>query len=157
MLERSTDAAFVNRIANDPSVRPWLGLGVEPVDLAPVIQDPAVYALMGEHGGLVFLPVLDGVYSVHSLFLPAGRGASAVRAALEAVDWLFANSNAAVITTEVPVNNSAAGWLARRCGFIRVERRPGAWIAADGNAYDIDDYILTRPRWSERQSRGRIM
>jgi hypothetical protein len=157
LLERSTDAAHLNRIANDPSVRPYLGLGVGDVDLAPVLQNPSVYALTNEHGGLVFLPVLSGLYSVHTLFLPSGRGAKAVRAALEAVDWLFSNTDAKAVTTEVPATNAPAGWLARRCGFQKTGRREDAWMTPGGDLCAIDDYVLTRPLWTERNSRGRVM
>lgn len=152
-LSPCTDAVVLNRVANHPAVRPYLGLGSEPMDTQWILDLPGTVCLMGDLGGFIFLQVGEGVYSVHSLFLPEGRGGKAVRAAMDAVAHVFTHENARVITTEVPVNNPAAKWLALRCGFVEFQRRAGDWIAPDGSQHDMIDYILTRPNWEARQAK----
>jgi hypothetical protein len=140
-----TVASDLNRVMNAPTVRPRLGLGTAPVDAQAILDLPGTIALMGAHGGFVFLYHGAGVYSVHSLFLPEGRGAAAVRAGIGALEWMWANTSAKIITTEAPDDNPAAKWLARRVGFRPIGRRVGAWTAPDGSMWDITDYEMTNP------------
>ena len=155
-LAPCTDVALLNRVANHPSVRPYLGLGAEPMDTQWILDMPGTVALMSDVGGFIFLQHAPGLYSVHSLFLPEGRGGKAVKAAMDAVKWLFENRDARAITTEVPTNNPAAKWLALRVGFFECQRRAGDWIAPDGSQHDVVDYVLTRPNWEARQAKGRV-
>jgi RimJ/RimL family protein N-acetyltransferase len=151
-----TDVAFLNRVANDKSVRPYLGLGDGYMDTQWVLDVPGTIFLANEYGGFLLLQTRPGLYSIHSLFLPEGRGAKAVRAALDAVAWVFQNTDAKAITTEVPAPNLAAKWLALRCGFTEISKRPQSWIAPNGEVSDMTDYLLTKPRWEERSAKGRV-
>ena len=75
MLERSYDIEFINRVINDPSVRPYVGGGVDgDLDAEVLVNDPDNWFLMGEHGGFLLNPTAPNVREVHTFVLPEGRG-----------------------------------------------------------------------------------
>lgn len=75
MLSRCYDVGLVNRIVNDPSVRPHVGAPeLGDIDLAPVMERPEHWFLIGEHGGFLLSWSAPGVYEVHTFILPEGRG-----------------------------------------------------------------------------------
>lgn len=49
MITETRNATFLNKVANDPDVRPWL-LGEGELDLGPLLADPANYGLQCEAG-----------------------------------------------------------------------------------------------------------
>lgn len=117
-LTRTSDAAFLNQVANHPDVRPWLGTdGGSFVDVGVLLDLPGAFALTNEHGGFVFTPDDDGVFEFHTQFLPSGRGRVALHAATEARDRMFAEFGASALRTYVPHGNVAARWLVRFAGF----------------------------------------
>ncbi len=87
MIERTYDAAFINRVANDPQVRPALG-GEGELDLSEVIARPEHWFLMGPHGGFVLSWSAPGVREVHTMILPEGRGKLARQAAAETIEYV---------------------------------------------------------------------
>ncbi len=85
LLTRSMDAAAVNRVANDPEVRPFIG-GVGELNLTSVVRNPMNVVLWGQHGGFIWSWSAPQTFEVHTLILPEGRGRWATRAAREAMD-----------------------------------------------------------------------
>jgi hypothetical protein len=135
VIKRTLDGSFLNEVANHPEVRPWL-LGDGPLDVGPAVSDPANITLVTEHGGWVLHNLGGGVYEVHSLFLPEGRG-RAVRVALtEALDYVFSHTDCIRITTRLPKGNVRARALAKMAGF-----RP--WFVSQGDErarIEIEDW-----------------
>lgn len=126
----------LTRVANDPSVRPWL-LGDGPLDLSAAVADPRNIALSSKDGGWVLMSCGNGTYDVHSMFLPSVRGAEVAKALDEALQYVFIETDCAKLTTRVPDGNVAAMALARRAGFR-------LWYASRGSSYmvlDIRDWI----------------
>ena len=117
-LARTTDATFLNQVANHPDVRPWLGTDGESfVDVGVLLNLPGAFALTNEWGGFVFMLTGDGAYEFHTMFLPEGRGRRALRASLEACDLMFGAYGAPTLQTYVPHGNIAAKWLVKVVGF----------------------------------------
>ena len=53
MLERSYDTAFINKVVNDPAVRPYVGSGVDgDIDTQMLADDPDNWFLMANTGFL---------------------------------------------------------------------------------------------------------
>ena len=89
MLERSYDTAFINKVVNDPSVRPYVGSGVDgDIDTQILVDDPDNWFLMGEHGGFLLTETAPGVREVHTFVLPSGRGEWAAAARAKAIEYL---------------------------------------------------------------------
>jgi len=109
-MHRTFDAAFLNAVANDPEVRPFLG-GNEEIDLSIVAADPTNFVLIGDRGGFVLTPVSAGQYEVHSLFLP-NSGTKPVSCMKAAQDWMFTRTDCTAIWSKVPKSNRAAKGLA---------------------------------------------
>ena len=113
-----------NTVANDPRVRPFLG-GSGELDLAPLISQS--FTFEGEHGGFIVHPIMPGIYEVHSLFTPEGKG-TAYDLAIESIRAMFAGTDCARLLTKVPDSNEAAQAIAKRVGFVeefRLEHAPG--------------------------------
>src|SRR5262245_44825518 len=95
MLELTRDPAFLNAISNHPSIYPWVrGVSVGPLDFTTMLRSPDTYALMGQHGGVVFIRRQPGILEAHSAYLPSGRGPWALAASLEAIGWAFCHTEA---------------------------------------------------------------
>jgi hypothetical protein len=89
MLERSYDTAFINKVVNDPAVRPYVGSGVDgDIDTQILVDNPDNWFLMGEHGGFLFAGTAPGVREVHTFVLPSGRGEWAAAARAKAIEYL---------------------------------------------------------------------
>lgn len=117
MITRAVDAKFINEVLNHPAVRPHVHApaGIR-LDMTQVVSNPNHVVLTGEHGGMIFIQHVKGVYEIHTQVLPDGRGAWALQMAQECVDWLFSKTNAIEVFTRVPEGNVAAMALTRACG-----------------------------------------
>jgi hypothetical protein len=141
-LHRARDATFLNRVANDPSVRPHIG-GEGVLDFQPLLNQPLVVALQGEHGAFLFQPLDATRFELHTLFLPEGRGLSLLKAAAEAARYMFVETSCTEIVTKVPQSNRAADFMVRKCGFRPMFERSRAW--EDGS--DIRFFWLSIEDW----------
>jgi len=110
---REFAAENINAVCNHPDVRPWLGGGVGPIDLAPLVANPAHCLLMGKGGGVLFQCLEPGLYEAHTQFLPDARGASSVQSVKDALRWMFTRTDAVEIVTKVPEGNKGALGLVR--------------------------------------------
>lgn len=146
---RTTDAALVNSIANDPAVRPHVGRAdAGPLDLADYLACPDNVALAFDHGCFLFTPHDSSRYELHTLVLPEGRGAGVLPAAHRAFLWVFTHTEALEIVTKVPAPNRPAGLMARRAGFRPMFTRQGAW--EDGS--DVTFFRLAVEDWADARA-----
>ncbi len=141
MIELSRDAWFLNYVLNDPSVFPWVSLGTEgPLDITPVLDNPRNLFLKADHGGFLLIDKGEGVYEIHTQFLPAGRGRGARTAAREAMRYMFTQTDCKMLVTHCPVDNKASAWLALSAGMQKA-----------GKAFPLgkesDMYIITKDEW----------
>lgn len=144
MIHRSTDAAFFNAVANHESVRPFLGGEPGPLDLAPVVENPAVIALRAKHGGWIYSPLISGAYELHTLCLPEGRGRQQIAGAKEGFRWMFVETDCLEILTKCPDDNGPARWASSYCGFRERFHRPEAWgpgVGVSYRAFTVDDWM----------------
>lgn len=144
MIRRTMDATLLNEVANRPDVRPWLG-GDGPLDLTPIVENPSNICLVSEHGGWVGQPILPGIYELHTIFAPEGRGRRFFAAGKEAIRYVFARTDALEIVTKCPDDNAGARMAASLMGFRERFRREGAWSPGVGISYrvfSLDDWFI---------------
>jgi len=116
-----------------------------------VVGEPANIALTTAHGGWVFVRHETGVYELHTLFLPAGRGRACLAAWGEAVRYVFCATDAREIVTRVPAGNAGAGFAARVCGFRERFTRERAFRTAEGELVAVSYRALTLDAWAARE------
>lgn len=144
MITRTMEAVFLNEVANHPSVRPRLG-GLGLLDLAPLIENPANVTLVAEGGGWIFVAMIPGIYEVHTLFLPHGRGRKFVQAAAHGFRYMFTQTDCLEIVTKCPDDNPGASIASYHLGFRERFRREDAWVPGVGVSYrvfSIDDWFV---------------
>jgi hypothetical protein len=154
VVRRTLDARPFNAVANHPDVRPWIG-GEGPLDLAALVGDPANFALEAEHGGWILARHEPGIYELHTLFLPEGRGRTCLAAWREAERFMFAATDAREIVTRIPAHNAAAAFAARLCGFKERFARRAAFRTAAGELVDVSFQALTLDDWTFRDPAAR--
>lgn len=154
MIERATDAAFINAVANHPSVRPHVHGRPGPIDLAVAVGNPNFRVLTGQHGGMVFAQKIPGCWEIHTMVLPEGRGVWALKMARACVDHMFSRTNCVEVFTRVPAGNLGALALTKACGAMLEHR---AWQdLGDGAGWvelysgRLQDWIKTAPHLAER-------
>lgn len=138
-LKVSRDAALLNRVLNDPSVLPYVSLGRESVDVAPLFENDSTVFLATEHGGFLFVLCGDGLYEVHTQFLPEGR-AGVLALAREAVQYMFTRTPAIAVATFVVDGNERARRLTLAMGFREIG-------AKSINGFCGKGYLLTIKEW----------
>lgn len=148
-IRRTLDPSFLNEVANHAEVRPWLGGDGAQVDLTPLVSNPNNFAFVGDHGGFIAHKQGDGVYEVHSLFRPEGRGEHVLEAAREAQRFMFAATDCTELRTKCPDGNAAALGLCRAGGFQSLFRRERFW-PHDGQLVGASFHNLTIQRWIAR-------
>ncbi len=142
MLTPETDAIRINRLVNDPSIKPYVCGQISGVlDVTILVNNPKNIFFCGEHGGCGFIWMEEGQYELHSFVLPEGRGRWARDNFRLCLEWIWANTGATQIVTLCPQNNRPAIGAARICGFTKYATIPDAWLF-DGLEYDIDSYVL---------------
>lgn len=138
----SRDAEFLNRVVNDPSVFPWISLGLKPpLDLTALLADENNIFLANGFGGFLFIAKPDYIYEVHTQLLPEGRGKLALIAAKEAAFHMFTKTEAIRIDTTVAFGNKAADRLTRMMGFTK-------WGDTEVNGIPSHYYVLTLKEWA---------
>lgn len=147
LLTRHTDAKFLNHVINDPSVVDWVrGPLPSPLDLSPIVEDISNIALMGEHGGMVFIYSSQGSYEIHTQVLPSGRGKWCLKMSREALRWMFTRTSAMELTTRVPLGNLGALTLVRANGLHEELKLSEGWIY-DGKPVPATVYSLSAQDW----------
>lgn len=146
-VARHIDAARVNEIANHPDVRPWVAGGTDALDLSSVVANAANVLLMNEHGGCFFERVGAGIFEVHTLFRPEGRGPAAVAAVQDALHWMFTQTDCVELQTKVPDGNKGALGLVRAIHGTLQFRRDAVWQGPTGMV-GCGYYSLTISDWA---------
>jgi hypothetical protein len=116
-MRREFTAQRINKIMNDPSVRPWIALAGDEkeLDLTDFLRDLNNILLMTSDGlgGCIFHFRGDGCYEVHIQFLPEVRGKEALRSVQDALQWMFTRTPCMELWTKVPEKNDSARMMAR--------------------------------------------
>lgn len=136
-VAREFHAERLNAVVNHPEVRGFVGPGTNRIDLTQLVANPANVLLMREGGGLFFGQHEEGIYEVHTQFVPEARGEIAVEATRDALRWMFTHTDAREIVTKVdPVNKGALGLVRAIHGELRFKRG------------DIGHYALPIDAWA---------
>lgn len=150
-VERHTDAGFLNEIANDPHVRPWIAPGREPLDLSFQVENKKNVLLAGEHGCCMFLYMIPGVYEVHTQVKRVGRGEWTNALAAECVRQMFLRTDCYEIMTRVPHGHlgakTAAIAVGMRYDFTREKECFFRGQLTDAHIYSfrLQDWLPTAP------------
>jgi hypothetical protein len=118
-IRRETDAALINAIANDPSVKPDFGYNPDVMDFAEVFGDPEHYIVLSNGHSVVslFEWSAPGVWQQHFAALPHARGAPAINAAKQMADYLFKHHEARMIWAMAPTDRPEVATLAYLAGY----------------------------------------
>lgn len=103
-MHRSKNAEFINKLVNDPSIRPMAGGdGVSIVDFSPTFND--FISLEGKGGAWLFFEEEKDVYECHYFFLPKFRGKYAVAFGKKVLRYMFDVIGAKRLIGRAPVEN----------------------------------------------------
>lgn len=163
-IGRERHAKRLNRIANHPDILPWVqGPHPAPLDFSDAIQDPRNVLLMSQHGGLLFSQLSPGIYEVHTMVLPEGRGEWALMLAKACLHWMFTRTDAMEVVTKCPRGNVAAHALARAAGMREAFDTQPIWplrekiVPCKVYSLTIQDWMAAAPgledrgRWVKRR------
>lgn len=145
-IARETDASRINALINLPEVRPWIAPGDQPVDVTANVQNPHNILLMGEHGGIMFLKLQDGIYECHTQVHPKARGQWTDELTAACAEWMFLRTSCWDIMTRVPEGHVAAKAAATRRGMRYEFTRPKECLFRD-RMVDVDIYSFRLQDW----------
>lgn len=103
-MHRSKDATFINKLVNDPSIRPTAGGdGVSYIDFSPNFDK--IISLEGKGGAWLFEQESQDVYECHYFFLPKFRGRYALEFGRKVLKYMFEVIGAKRLIGRAPVEN----------------------------------------------------
>jgi Protein of unknown function (DUF2824) len=150
-IVQTFDKDFVHRIMRDPDVYPFIGDDSSPKD--PMAFDASDYLsnciclkVMDEShpvGVFVFFIGEDG-YELHTMLTKLCRGSAAVRAAKEAIAWIFDNTDCKEIVSFALSDAPATTWFAKMIGLIETSRQLHA-NTRNNLPVEIIFYSMPRP------------
>jgi len=127
MLKRFFNAAYLNEVANHPSVRGGAKLDLidGPADFAALVENLDNILLCYDGG--CFLLIKDGDdYEIHTMALKEGRGQKLRDAVVEMLTYLFERTDCQNLKTMAYKTNAAAVKLSQE--FMRKEREDDEMI-----------------------------
>lgn len=137
-----TNYKFLENIANHPRVFKYVTCaGIHSVDLSNIWKD--CIAIEFDTGGFLFHKQDDGVYEVHTLFLPKSK--NVYDYAKQAAEYMFTHG-ATLLLTQVARDLPHVRRLALKQGFVKFSE--GIWIRDSGSVIS-DYYELTKDAWME--------
>lgn len=146
-IRRSFEASEINAILNDPDVFPWEAVpGLESIDVSGLVADKRNFLLMFEGGGLLFACLEPGLYEVHNNWLKDYRGANAMKRTLEAIRWMFLNTDCMAIVARVSAHNKSAERMCSAVGAIKEFERKSVWPTQD-DIVDMSFWALRYDVW----------
>jgi len=116
------------------------------IEFAPIWAD--CIGLEFDTGGWVFHKQDEGVWEVHTLFLPKSR--DVLQNAQQALRYMFTEADAQLIVTQVATDLPHVRRLALAGGFQWFARKEGAW-ERDSGPVTVDYYELTRDAWANME------
>ena len=122
MMHRGStaDVAFIQEILDLPEIERGLRGGYpRMLPTARFLLDVGEIMVF-EDGFFAFVHVAEKIFEVHTCFRPNGDFFAKVRKAREALRWIFLNTWAEEVLTQVQVDNRVALYLARRVGFVQL-------------------------------------
>jgi hypothetical protein len=150
-MRLSRDASEFQRIANDPSVLPFIvQKGAGEIDLAAFFETPQNLGFLFHDCAFLVHCLEPGVYEVHSMALPHVRGRYVYEAATVAIRFMFFATDAMELLTRVVDGNLAATALTRKVRFAPEFTRAGTWLSEDGPK-DVQFYAMRYPEWIKHQ------
>lgn len=146
-IHQETDPGAVNRILNDPGVRPWIADAAEgPIDVSDKVENPNIVFLMGQFGGVMLMRIMIGIWEVHTFVLPEGRNGWSLEMVRSAQHWLFTKTDAYEVLTRIPRTHPAALGLAIKAGMTPEYHRPDG-VKFNGQVVPVDVYKLSIQDW----------
>lgn len=127
----TTDGDAFNAVLNHPDVAPQVSLGGDVPDMSLYVQNKDNLCMMNQYGGFLCIQGPPTEYTVHTAFVPEGRGPYLIKSARYTAKKLF-DRGASVLKTFVADDNAPARRLAEMVGFKPVTR-----YAANGVDGDI--------------------
>jgi len=114
-MKRTIDPTIINKVANHKEVRPFL-MGEGKFDVTEFLEDTRNFAFVNDEGGFVLENKGQGVYEVHTMFLPKHKS-NIVECAKESMEYMFTRTDCNTLLTQVPDTNKAALNLTNAVGF----------------------------------------
>jgi hypothetical protein len=146
MISRHFNAEEINKVCNDPSVKPWLLIpGIEEVDISHFAADDRNYILMGDGGGCWLHYRFTGIYEGHVVFVDGKRSKAAHQTTGEALRYMFVQTDCMEIYLRIPGSNLNAQKWAEAFGFSFDYSRL-AWPELDGLGA-LQYYSMTFNDW----------
>lgn len=145
-IERTADYGLIRSILTHPQIYPHISDDFSPAreEFQPPPDHPSIWYLAARDGeevlGIWMLvwhsPVL---VECHTCLLPVAWGRRAAIAAREALRWVFANSEAQTLMTNVPAYNRLALRFAKQSGMTEFGRIPSSFRK---NQKDHDQIVM---------------
>ena len=146
-VERSFDAARLNKFLNDEFIYPWVhGSIVGPMDATPLVKDKDNIILLGEHGGMIFVPLQGGIYDFHTFVTKQGRGKWALDMAAATFKWVFTQTDAVELIGRLPHGNIRAKAFTQCLKGTFQFTIPNGWIF-DHKIVPADIYSFKVQEW----------
>lgn len=153
-MKRTLNPAPFNVIANDPTVRPWLGFGTGALDLSGIVDNPENVCFLtdNEDGGYVLTKLQSGLYQAHTLALQIARGRPMLQCMRDGFATMFLSTDAIEIVTMVPDGNDAGDRWAAVAGFREVFRRErffdlnGETVGGSFRSMHYNDWVMKDAR-----------
>lgn len=138
---------YLQSVIDHPQVFRWIAPdGVDTLPLAAVFADGI--GLEFDTGGFFFHRLGDGVYEVHTLFLPGTKGA--LDCCKAAAHFMFCATDCNRIVTKVPEDNVPAWKLTEKMNFRQDYVQPDKFLR-DGTLHDVRHYSLVMDDWARTQ------
>lgn len=152
-MKIATTPEFLQSVLAHPEVWRWIAPdGADPNALQLEALFEQGIGIEFETGGFFFHRLGDGVFEVHTLFLPGSE--NVFQACLAAAHFMFCGTECQRIVTKVPADNVPAWKLTEKMQFRPTHVRERAF-QRDGELHDVKHYSLDFDDWMRRQESPR--
>ena len=107
IIRRETSPDRINQVIKHPEVHRWV-MGIDPGRLDAAVAVAALIVLFGKFGGFLFWRISPVVYEAQAAVLPEGRGKWALRAAKQALKYIFEEEGALEVLAGAPKGDATA-------------------------------------------------
>jgi len=147
-FERSRDWDLIRLIVTHPRIWPWISddFSGPPEEWQPVDHSNVCYVIARDGEEVLGLwmvhPHSAVLWEIHTCLLPTCGTKRAIAAAAEMIRWVWENTPAKRLVSQVPEFNRRAAWFARRAGMQEFGRNPKSY-QKDGKLHDQALYGLS--------------